>query len=130
MQANKSKKIVLAFLNSKGLIYTNHVPRGALVNANYLVDVLGKFLQVFKQKRPAIVATMWRLHWNIAPVHTAAMVTDWMAARQIQVIQHLPSLLILPEPTSSCSPRVKRELAGLTLDSLGGGLSQGLQAVV
>jgi hypothetical protein len=43
------------------------------------------------------------------------MMTDWMAARQIQVIEHLPSLPILPEPTFSFSPRVKRELAGLTL---------------
>jgi hypothetical protein len=29
------------------------------------------------------------------PVHTAAGVTGWTAARQIQVIQHLPYLLDL-----------------------------------
>jgi hypothetical protein len=41
-------------------------PGGDPVNANYIVDVLGKFLKVFKQKRPAIVAGMWRFHWNNA----------------------------------------------------------------
>ncbi len=56
--------MVLAFFNSKGLVNTNHVARGNPVNANYIVDALGKFLKVFKQKRPLIVAGDWWFSWE------------------------------------------------------------------
>jgi hypothetical protein len=68
------------------------VTRGATVNANYIVDALGKFLKVFKQKRLLMVAGGLWFYLDNAPVHTAAMVTDWMAARQIWVFQHQPHL--------------------------------------
>jgi hypothetical protein len=57
-----------------------------MLNASYIVDAVGKFLKVFKQKRPAMVAGDWWFHWDNVPVHTAAVVTDCMAAWQIQVI--------------------------------------------
>jgi hypothetical protein len=47
VQASRRKRMVLAFFDSKGLICTNHTPRGTTVNANYIVDALGKFLKVF-----------------------------------------------------------------------------------
>jgi hypothetical protein len=82
--------MVLAFFDSKGLIYRNYVPRGTTVNSKYIVEALGKFLKVFKQKRPEKAAGDWWFHWDNAPVHTTAMVTDWMAARQFKVIEHPP----------------------------------------
>jgi hypothetical protein len=39
-----------------------------------------------------MVARGWWFHWNNALVHTITMVTDWMAARQFQVIKHPPCL--------------------------------------
>jgi hypothetical protein len=68
--------MVLAFFDSKGLIYMN------LLNAIYIVEALGKFLKIFKQKRLEMAAREWWFHWDNASVHTAAMVTDWMAAMQ------------------------------------------------
>jgi hypothetical protein len=44
--------MVLALFDSKGLIYTNYVPKGSTVTASYIVEALGKFLKVFRQKRP------------------------------------------------------------------------------
>jgi hypothetical protein len=43
------------------------------------------------------------------------MVTDWMAARQIQLIQQPPYSPDLAPVDFFRFPRVKRELAGLTL---------------
>ncbi len=90
IHGSRTKQMVLAFFDSKGLIYMNHMPRGTTVNAKYIGEALGKFLKVFKHKRPEMVAGDWWFHWDNAPVHTAAMVTDWMAARQFKVIEHLP----------------------------------------
>jgi hypothetical protein len=91
------------------------VTRGATVNANYIVDALGKFLKVFKQKRPVMVAGDLWFYLDNAPVHTANMVTDWMAARQIWVFQHQPYLPDLASANFFLFPRVKRELACLAL---------------
>jgi histone-lysine N-methyltransferase SETMAR len=81
--------------STKGVIYTNYVPRGTTVNANYILESLVKFLKVFMQKRPEMEAGDWWFHWDNALVHTVTVVKDWMAARQFQVIQHLPYSLDL-----------------------------------
>jgi hypothetical protein len=56
VHATRSKQMVLAFFDNEGLIYTNYVPKGQTVNANYIVEALSKFLATFKKKRPNI----WR----------------------------------------------------------------------
>jgi hypothetical protein len=115
VHASRSKQMVLAFFDSKGLIYTNYVPKGSTVNANYIVEALGKFLKVFRQKRPEMAARDWWFHWDNAPVQTAAKVKDWMAARQFKVIAHPPYSSDLALADFFLFPKVKRELASLTL---------------
>ncbi len=60
----------------RGLIYTNFVPRGKTVNAMSIIEALTRFLRVLKEKRLAMAAENWWLHWDNAPVHTAAMVAN------------------------------------------------------
>jgi histone-lysine N-methyltransferase SETMAR len=115
VHATRTKQMVLAFFNSKGLIYTNYVPRGTTVNANYIVEALGTFMKILRKKRPQMVAGDWLFHWDNAPVHTAAKVTDWMAARGIKLIEHPPYSPDLAPADYFLFPRVKRELVGLTL---------------
>jgi hypothetical protein len=43
--------MVMAFFDSRGLIYSHIVPKGAKINANYIVKVLGIFLKKLRQKR-------------------------------------------------------------------------------
>ena len=82
--------MVLAFFDSKGLIYRNIVPRGSTVNANYILGALNTFIRHFNKKRQEVVGREWFFHWDNAPVHTAAIVKDWFAARAIQLIAHPP----------------------------------------
>jgi hypothetical protein len=63
--------MVLAFFDSKGLIYTNFVPRGRTVNAAYIFEALTCFLKVFKVKRPTLTAGTWWFHRDNAPIHAA-----------------------------------------------------------
>jgi hypothetical protein len=76
-----------------------------MVNANYIVDALGKFLKIFKQKRLEMAAGDWWFHWDNAPVHTAAMMMDWMVARQFQVIKHPLTHQTSPHPNFASSLR-------------------------
>jgi hypothetical protein len=62
VHVSRMKQMVLAFFDSKGFIYTNYMPRGTTVNANYIVDASGKFLKIFKQKRLEMAAGDWWFH--------------------------------------------------------------------
>ena len=42
----------MAFFDSKGLIYTHIVPRGATINGNYIVMALGKFMRIWRRRGP------------------------------------------------------------------------------
>ena len=48
IHATHSKQMVVAFFEATGLIYTNYMPRGTRVNANYIVGALGKFFKIFR----------------------------------------------------------------------------------
>jgi hypothetical protein len=50
-----TKQMVMVFFVSRGLIYMHNVPsRGASINATYAIKALGKFLEHFDNKRPAM----------------------------------------------------------------------------
>jgi histone-lysine N-methyltransferase SETMAR len=115
VHATRAKQMVLAFFDAKGLIYTNYVPKGTTVNANYIVEALGTFLKVLRKKRPVMAAGEWFLHWDNAPVHTAATATDWLAARRVKMIEHPPYSPDLAPADFFLFPKVKKELAGLML---------------
>jgi histone-lysine N-methyltransferase SETMAR len=113
--ATRKKQMVLAFFDSKGFIYTNFVPRGRTVNSAYIIEALDRFLKALKEKRLTMTAGTWWFHWDNAPVHTAVVVTNWMAARQFQIIKHQLYSPDLAPADFFLFPSVKRELAGKTL---------------
>jgi histone-lysine N-methyltransferase SETMAR len=114
VHATRAKQMILAFFDA-GLIYTNYVPKGTTVNAKYIVEALGTFLKVLRKKRPVMAAGEWFLHWDNELVHTAATVTVWLAARRVKMIEHLPYSPDLAPADFFLFPKVKKELAGLTL---------------
>jgi histone-lysine N-methyltransferase SETMAR len=107
--------MVMAFFDCRGLIYTHIVPRGAKINAMYIVKALGTFMKHFKKKRPEMASREWFFHRDNAPVHTATVVQDWLAANKIQVLEHPPYSPDLAPADYFLFRRVKEELAGLRL---------------
>jgi hypothetical protein len=47
--------MLLAFFNSKGLVYSHIVPRGSTVNTAYIPKVLDVFMQHLRKKRTFLV---------------------------------------------------------------------------
>ncbi len=130
----RAKQMVLAFFDAKGLIYTNYMPRWTTVKARYIVEALGSYLKILK-KRPVMAAGEWFLHKDIAPVHTATTITDWLAARSVKMFEHPPYSPDLAPADFFLFPRVKKEFVGLTLmretfkKKWGGGVVRTLSAV-
>jgi histone-lysine N-methyltransferase SETMAR len=115
VHASRTKQMVLVFFDSKGVIYTNYVPRGSTVNTAYIKTALQRFVKVLKKKRPDMAAGDWYFHWDNAPVHTAATVQDYLAAKSIKTIPHPPYSPDLAPADYFLFPRVKAELAGISM---------------
>ncbi len=107
----QSKKMDLVFFDTKGVIYTNYIPYGETVNAEYVKKALVRFLKVFREKR---LIKDWFLLWEV-PVHTAASVQNYLVAKGFQMICHPPCSLDLALADFFLFPRVKPELVGLSL---------------
>ncbi len=117
MQETRNKQMALVFFDAKGVIYTNIVPKGAKVNADYIVKALRVFMRRFRLKRPELAEQEWFFHWDNAPVHTAAKVQEWIAANGVRVIEHPPYSPDLAPADFFLFQRIKAELGGMTLTS-------------
>ncbi len=115
VHASRTKQMVMAFFDSRGLIYSHIIPKGAKINATYIVMVLGIFLKKLRQKRPEMASREWFFHWDNALVHTPAVVQTWIAANNVQVLEHPPYLPDLAPADFFLFRRVKEELAGIRL---------------
>jgi histone-lysine N-methyltransferase SETMAR len=62
-----------------------------------------------------MTAGNWWFHWDNTHVRTAAVVTNWMTARQFQIMEHPPFLPDLAPADFFLFPSMKRELADKTL---------------
>jgi hypothetical protein len=115
VHASRTKQMVLVVFDAKAVIFTNFVPKGEIVNASYIQTALARFLKVFRHKR-SIMATQERgLHWDNAPVNNAVSVMDFLVAKGVRMVPHLPYSLYLAPADFFLFPRVKAELAGLIL---------------
>jgi histone-lysine N-methyltransferase SETMAR len=107
--------MVLVFFDTKGVIYTNFVPKSETVNASYIRTALTRFLKIFREKRPIMTAQDWWLHWDNTPVHTATTVVDFLAAKGVKMVPHPPYSPDLTPVEFFLFPKVKAKLAGQTL---------------
>jgi hypothetical protein len=105
--------MALAFLNGKGIIYANYIPRGNTVHANYVKKALARFLMILRKKRPSLFSWDWFPHRNNATVHTSALFQKFLEAKGVKTICHPLYSPDLATAEFFLSPLVKSELAHL-----------------
>ena len=70
-------------------IHYEFVPTGQTVNQVYHLKVLKKLREKVRRKRPELFANKsWILHHDNAPVHTALSVREFLATKQITVLEY------------------------------------------
>ena len=118
VQASRKKQMVFAFFNKEGLIYQHYAPLGSKINSDYLIEVLGKFLKVFRRKRTEKAGPgEWILHWDNSPLHTARSTASFLSKRGIRTLEHPPYSPDLAPAEFFLFPTVKAALSG---DTIGG----------
>ena len=70
-------------------IHYEFVPTGQTVNQVYYLEVPKRLREKVRRKRPELSASnSWILHHDNAPAHTALSVKEFLATKQITVLEH------------------------------------------
>ena len=81
--------MLLTFFDIRGIVHYEFVPTGQTVNQVYCLEVLERLREKVRQKRPKLFANRsWILHHDNAPAHTALPVREFLATKQITVLEH------------------------------------------
>ena len=118
MSRSQEKAMVIPFLDSQGIIHVGWVPRGQTVNKEYYLDVLRKFRESMRKKRPQQWRSgQWWFHQDNAPCHKSTLVTNWMTNRGMKVVWHPPYSPDLAPSDFFLFPGMKKPLRGIRFQS-------------
>jgi len=85
----KSQNNVADFFYIRGIVHYEFIPTGQTVNQVFYLEVLERLREKVRQKRPELFANnSWILHNDNAPAHTAVSVREFLAIKQITVLEH------------------------------------------
>jgi hypothetical protein len=114
MNASQMKQMPLVFFDSKGLIYTHIVPRGA--TSQRQLHLQGQVPGPSEEEEAGDDLAGVVLSLDNTPVYIATTVKKWFADHSFQLLLHPPYLRDLSMADFSFFRTVKENLAGLSLD--------------
>ena len=91
LEKSKVKTILVCFYDNKGIIYHEFVPEGQTVTGSFYLSVLECLWKRIRRFRPEYSAPgSWFLHDN-APVRRAVVVQEFLALKQVCMLNQPPS---------------------------------------
>jgi len=90
MSRSKFMAMLIVFFNIQGIVMAEWVPSGQTVNQRYYIEVLTKLLERVRWKRPEFWRNGSILHQDNAPAHIALSVKQFLANKNISVLEHPP----------------------------------------
>ena len=86
---SRVKTMLLTFFDVRGIVHYEFVPTGQTVNQVHYLEVLERLLEKVGRKRPELFANnSWILNHVNASSHTALTVREFLATKQITVLEH------------------------------------------
>jgi len=107
------------FFDIRGIVHYEYVPTGQTVNQVYYLEVLERLREKFRRKLPELFAdNSWILHHNNVPAHTALSVREFIATKQITVLEHAVYSPDLAPNDFFLFPKLKEILKGRNFDDI------------
>ena len=111
------KTMLLTFFDIRGIVHYEFVPTGQAVNQVYHLQVLERLCEKVWRKWPKLFANnSWILYHDNAPAHTAPSVREFLATKQITVLEHPAYSSHLAPSDISQIPKIKEILKGRHFD--------------
>ena len=86
---SKKKMLLTFFLYIIGIVHYEFVPTGQTVNQVYYLEVLQMLREKVTRKQPELYANnSWILHHDNAPAQTALSVREFLATKEITLLEH------------------------------------------
>ena len=115
----KSQNNFADFFYIRGIVHYEFVPTGQTVNQVYYLEVLGRLREKVRRKRPKLFAkNLWILHQDNAPAHTALSVREFLATKQMTVLDHPVYSPDLAPSDIFLFPKIKEILKGRHVDDI------------
>jgi len=90
LRRSKFKAMLIVFFDIQGIVMAEWVPSGQMVNQQYYNEVLTKLRECVRRKRPELWRNRWILHQDNNPAHNALSVKQFLANKNITVLEHPP----------------------------------------
>jgi hypothetical protein len=115
----KSEDHVDCVFDSQGAVHKEFVEEGCTGNAGYYKGVLNRLISRIRRLYPDLYCThnFFLLHDN-TPVHSAALIRQFLAQKQVTILQHLPYSPDLAPVDHFLFPKVKLQLKGARFDTI------------
>ncbi|GFW91111.1 putative mariner transposase [Trichonephila clavipes] len=117
MSKSKFKAMLIFFFDINGIVMTEWVPEGQIVNPTYYLSVLVTLRERVCKKWPELWKNNLRiLHQDKAPAHNALSVKRYLADKRTSVLEHAPYSPALCD--LFLFPKIKSALKGTRFESM------------
>jgi len=96
------KLMLTIFFDYRGVVHQEYAPQGQNINKEYYLEVLRRFRDAVRRKRPDLwAAGTWDLHHDNAPAHSSQLIQTFLAKHNIPVVRQAP---YSPDMAPCCFP--------------------------
>lgn len=133
LQKSKVKTMLACFYDRKGVIHHEFVSQGQTVTGSFYLSVLERLWKRIRRVRPEYSAPgSWFLLHDNAPVHRAVAVQEFLARKQVCVLNHPPYSPDLSPCDYFLFPKLKLPLKGRLFEDvqdIQGAVTSSLRAI-
>lgn len=116
---SRIKTMFICFYDSKGIVHREFVPYGQTVNGEYYLGVMERLWKRILRIRPEYREPgSWHLLHDNAPPHKTIAVREFLAKKQVPVIQHPPYSPDLSPCDYFLFPKMKCAMKGTMYDDI------------
>ena len=91
MQKSQMKVMLITFFDHQGMVHHEYVSHDQTVNQHFYKKVLTRLMAKIRRKRRELWASnTWILHHDNAPAHAALSVRQFLATKQVTILDHPP----------------------------------------
>lgn len=108
------KLMLIVFFDVRGIVHMEFLPQGTTVNQHVYREVLRRLLRSVREKRRELWgANSWLLHHDNAPAHNALSIRQFLAERNVTVLDQPPYSPDLAPCDFFLFPKLKEVIKGV-----------------